>query len=274
MGAITLTTDFGLSDPYVGLLKGAILCVHPTALIVDLTHAIPPQDCAQAARTLAWAYPYFPAGTVHTAIVDPGVGSGRKAIAFRFRDHLFLGPDNGVFTAVLGSDSPDQIVALENRAYFRHPVSRTFHGRDIFAPLAAHLARGIALDALGPALDPSDLVHLALPAPRLKFPGHLEGTIVAVDRFGNLITDIHRELLPLSGAGLPQRKLEIVCAQTRMRGLAQSYADQPPGTVLAIIGSRDTLEISVNQGHAAHLLKATAGDAVTVIWPAPWNDRG
>ncbi|MGB5985075.1 MAG: SAM-dependent chlorinase/fluorinase [Desulfobacterales bacterium] len=274
MGAITLTTDFGLADPYVGLVKGAILCVHPAVTIVDVTHAIDPQDCAQAARSLAWIYPYFPEGTVHAVIVDPGVGSRRKIIAFRHQGHLFLGPDNGVFTLLLDPISPDPIVAVDNPRYFRHSVSRTFHGRDIFAPVAAHLARGLALDALGPVLDPDNLVRLALPAPRLRSPGAIEGTIVAVDHFGNLISDIHLELLPPLEAGTGGSGIEIRCAQTRICGVSQSYAAQPPGAPLAIIGSRDTLEISINQGHAAHDLEARAGDPVTVTWSAKSSGPG
>jgi len=268
MPVISLTTDFGLDDPYVGLVKGAILSINPRAHIVDLTHAVPPYDRDQAARTIAWAYPYFPPGTIHVVVVDPGVGSERGMIAFEYDGHLFLGPDNGVFTLVLADGCPRKLVAVTNRNYFRSPVSRTFHGRDIFGPVVAHLSRGVPLSALGPSADPGDLVRLSLPQARLLSPGHIAGHVSQVDSFGNLITDIHRDMLKNCGAWDCPDEIRVRCGKKHIQGLADHFNARPPGEALALIGSRDTLEICINQGHAARACGAAAGQSVDLTWPA------
>jgi S-adenosylmethionine hydrolase len=267
MAVITLTTDFGHEDPYVGLVKGAILSVNPQAAIVDLTHYIPPFDCPKAARAIAWAYPYFPLNTVHTVVVDPGVGGRRRILAFRHADQFFLGPDNGVFSVVLRSNRPPAIFSVENSAYFRPRVSHTFHGRDIFAPVAAHLSKGVPLAELGPALDPGEVVVLGLDVAGVVSSGHIRGFVVDVDRFGNLITDIQYDLLARSGAWEGKEELEIRFGQTHILGIVDHYAAGSPGDTMALIGSRETVEISVNQGNAARKWGAVPGQAVDIVWP-------
>ena len=266
MAVISLTTDFGLADPYVGLVKGAILSVNPQAVVVDVTHAIDPSNRHQAARTIAWAHPYFPANTINTVVVDPGVGSDRRIIAFSLEGQLFLGPDNGVFSLVLAQAKPDQIVAVENSDYCRAKISRTFHGRDIFAPVAAHLSLGIELTALGPVLETEDLVHLAVAEPQMVSPTCIRGEVVAVDRFGNLITNIDVNLLEQSGAAKQNPNIRIKCARRLIQGVQKSYAAVPPGGKLALIGSRETIEVSINRGHAARELECSVGDPVQVDW--------
>ncbi|NBD35651.1 MAG: hypothetical protein GVY30_06595, partial [Chloroflexi bacterium] len=184
---ISLTTDFGIQDAYVGIMKGVMARIAPSAPLVDITHTVPPQDVRAAAYLLWTALPYFPEESVHLVVVDPGVGTQRRAIAARTAWGTLVGPDNGVFSYLWAATAPQQVVALQNTAYQRPQVSQTFHGRDIFAPAAAHLARGVPLAELGPAV--SDLVRL--PAPRLTVSGtRLEGEVLHIDHFGNVITSV------------------------------------------------------------------------------------
>jgi S-adenosylmethionine hydrolase len=227
---ITLTTDFGHADPYVAAMKGVILSLNPVATIVDITHEVRPQQVAQGAFLLSQALPYFPPGTVHAVVVDPGVGTGRRALAVATLDALLVGPDNGVLSAALpdetrrraGSPGPGAVTlpdgyraaAITRRRYMREPVSGTFHGRDVFAPAAAHLSLGVALGALGPAVKKV----LALPPfrARRRPDGVLEGHVLHVDRFGNLITDVRAE-------DLSTRRVEVRIGGRRIEGLSRKY---------------------------------------------------
>ena len=257
MSIITLTTDFELADGYVGTMKGVILGIAPTATIVDISHDIPPQDMREAAYTLYAAYPYFPQGTIHVVVVDPGVGSERRGIALRTPQATFVAPDNGVLSYVVAGERVEQIVHLTNPCYHLSPVSRTFHGRDIFAPAAAHLARGIPLAELGDPL--TEIVAFSLPRPQVRSDGTIVGQVIHVDRFGNLITSITATDLAdhsLLGASVIEIKGQGI------RGIANTYAEVATGKLLAIVGSSNRLEIAVSGGSASQTLEAKVGDEV------------
>jgi len=265
---ITLTTDFGLQDPYVAAMKGAILTINPAARLVDVSHAIRPQAIEQAVFVLAAAWPYFPQGVIHVAVVDPAVGSRRRALALRSASATFVGPDNGVLSAALDdnvraaavdSAAPVRLpasyraVSLTNERYFRSPISSTFHGRDIFGPVAAHLSLGVALDELG---DPVEQIT-ALPPfrARRQLDGSLRGRVLHIDAFGNLITDVRVE-------DLSSHQAVVEVAGRTVEGVSATYE---PGTDLrAVTGSSGYLEIAAPGGSAAALLKAGLGLTVVV----------
>ncbi len=286
---ITLTTDFGMQDAYVSIMKGVMARIAPNAPLVDITHTIPPQDVRAAAYLLWTALPYFPEESVHLVVVDPGVGTERRAIAARTAWGALVGPDNGVFSYVWASTPASQIVALENPAYQRPQVSHTFHGRDVFAPAAAHLARGAPLADLGPAV--SDPVRL--PAPRLTVSGaRLEGEVLHIDHFGNVITSVGRlvwdsgllRLDPAFGAAtsrpaaqtLHPRRVRIEAGGHTFDEIRRTYGEVEPGAPLALVGSEGMLELSVahaalrsglGQAHGAGAtaLDLAVGDLVHVI---------
>ena len=189
MSIITLTTDFGTADEYAGIMKGVILSLNPSAVIVDITHHIDPQDLVQAAYTIYSSYGYFPQGTVHAVIVDPAVGSDRKIIAFKKTGHIFLAPDNGVLTLLINKGNINSIASIDNTSYFLDPVSHTFHGRDIFAPVSAHLSMGVPIKKLGTSVAQKNLMCLSIREPYFSDNGELVGSIVSIDHFGNLITN-------------------------------------------------------------------------------------
>ena len=260
MAVITLLTDFGYRDEYVGVVKGMIIGIHPAATIIDITHGIAPQDVVSAAYTLKAACGYFPKGTIHVAVVDPGVGSQRDIVAVQSAGHLFLAPDNGLLGPIIEDGWFESGYRVENENLFRQPVSRTFHGRDKFAPVAAHLSAGLPLKAVGRPLERGQLRTLDIREPRMDDSGILEGEVVRVDRFGNLITNIHaRHLTELQTDQLRT----TVCGRV-MIDLADGYFQGSPDAPLAIIGSHDYLEIAVNGGSAAEVLQATPGDLVRV----------
>jgi S-adenosylmethionine hydrolase len=272
---ITLTTDFGLADPYVAAMKGVILSLNPAATIVDITHEVRPQQIAQAAFLLAQALPYFPPGTVHAVVVDPGVGTARQALALATPETLLVGPDNGVLSAAIpeetrhraggGSEASEaearrvelpegyRAVALKRQRYMRKPVSATFHGRDIFAPAAAHLSLGVGLDALGPAVRKVR----ALPPfrARRRPDGVLAGRVLHVDHFGNLITDVR-------AGDLPTGRLEVSIGGQRIEGLARTYEEGPD--IKALVSSAGYLEVACRGGSAAYRLGVDIGAAVLV----------
>jgi S-adenosylmethionine hydrolase len=254
---ITLTTDFGLANGYVGTMKGVILSIHPTATIVDISHDIPPQDVREGAYVLYAAYPYFPQGTIHVVVVDPGVGSERRAIALRTPQATFVAPDNGVLSYVVSREKVEEIVNLTNPRFHLSPVSRTFHGRDIFAPVAAHLARGIPLAELGEPL--ADIITFPLPRPVLRPDGNIVGQVIHIDRFGNLITSITAK--DLADHALPGEDIVGIKGQS-IRGISGTYAEVAPGELLALVGSSGHLEISICGGSAARTLGAKLGDEV------------
>jgi len=250
---VTLLTDFGLKDPYVGVMKGVLLSINPDATPVDLTHEVAPGDVFVAGTTLLEAYPFFPEGSVNVAVVDPGVGGARRPIAFHTDGRFFVGPDNGLFWPILRRGPLPPIFHLNRERFFRHPVSATFHGRDVFAPVAAHLTLGAALEDVGTRI--TDPRTLPIPEPR-KQGSALIGEIIRVDHFGNLITNIHRiDLEDFARGG----QLVIRAGKIALQGLRDYYAAVAPGEPLALIGSSNFLEISVNQGRACDLLGPQAG---------------
>jgi S-adenosylmethionine hydrolase len=250
---ITLLTDFGLSDHYVAAMKGVILGICPDAQLVDISHEIKAFGVREAAYTLAQAAPCFPAGTVHLIVVDPGVGSSRRKVIGEAGGHCFVAPDNGVLTGVKGGDPAARFIEIRNEAFFRHPVSRTFHGRDIFAPTAAHLARGIAPSEFGPPV--ADPVLLPIREPVQDSHGNWTGEILHVDRYGNLITNL---------TGRPREPFELLIRGQAITSFHTHFAAAPTGEPFAIEGSSGYLEVSVNQGDASRLTGASAGDPVTL----------
>jgi S-adenosylmethionine hydrolase len=257
---ITLTTDFGMEDGNVGVMKGVIYGINPQARIVDLSHDIPPQDIASAAYVLRRAYTYFPPRTIHVLVVDPGVGSERRALAVDSRHALFVAPDNGVLTYVLQdlSDKGEKVrlINVTNPEYWLPSVSRVFHGRDIFAPVAAHLSLGLDVSALGEPIDDP----ITLPPLRLqKTPGQITGQVAHVDHFGNLLTNVHHaDLASLGNAPV------IRVAQTQITRLSQTFSQGQPGELIAYTDSSGHLAIAVVNGSAGRLLNAHVGDPVHV----------
>jgi S-adenosylmethionine hydrolase len=261
MSVITLLTDFGLQDPYVGIMKGVILSIQGDARIVDVTHQIPPQDVVQASLYLQSAYRFFPTGSVHICVVDPGVGSDRSIIAAETERFKFLAPDNGLLPPVLANEGIKIIVRVENPKYTLQPVSRTFHGRDIFAPVGARLAAGLALQELGPSIDVKKMVEPAIPEPVFKTPETLCGTILAVDHFGNLITNVKPADIEQLRS-MPENDIRVDLAGRFIDGLAESYDSVAKERPLAIIGSLGYMEIAVNCGNAMLYFNLKKGDPV------------
>jgi S-adenosyl-L-methionine hydrolase (adenosine-forming) len=247
---ITLTTDFGLRDPFVGIMKGVMLGICPGARMVDLTHCIAPHDVLEGALALESAWRFFPPGTVHLAVVDPGVGTSRRAIALRSSGHYFVGPDNGLFTfAFTGAWTA---VSVESAEYRLPEVSRTFHGRDVFSPAAAHLAGGVALGRLGP--EAADLIRIAMPRYRRDADG-LEGIVIGCDRFGNLLTSVTLDGIEQLGA---PDSLVVELAGRNLGPVLNSYAEAADGAPSPIVGSSGRIEIFVRNGSA----QAVLGDAM------------
>jgi len=265
---ITLLTDFGTVDPYVAILKGVILSLTSRIHLVDLTHDIPPQDVAAASFQLQEARPYFPPGTIHLAVVDPGVGTDRRAIAVATDHDWLVAPDNGLLTAALGATPARAVVALTEPRYWRTPTpSATFHGRDIFAPIAAHLARGVPLENLGSAVDPASLVTLPLGGYQ-RHETHLQGHIQHIDRFGNLITTFPATALPAGSwrvrygdRWIPQQHTYGASPVDFPGG--SPAPDSPP---VALVGSGGWVEIARSGDSAQALYQAHRGDPVE-LWP-------
>jgi S-adenosylmethionine hydrolase len=253
MTIITLLTDFGWSDGYVGAMKGAIASMAPEVQVDDAAHNVAAGDVMGAALALWRYWRLYPSGTVHVAVVDPGVGSERRGVALEADGRFLVGPDNGVFTHVLREAENVRVVALETREYFREPVSATFHGRDVFAPVAAHIAVGVALERLGSAV--ADPLRLTWPEPHEEESGEIAGVVVHTDRYGNLITNISGESC---SPGAAVRVGEIIVGRVQ-----RTYADVGAGELIPLIGSLGLLEISVRDGSAAQLLRAGPG---TPVW--------
>lgn len=257
-GLITLTTDFGMQDGNVGVMKGVIYGVNPRARVVDLSHDIEPQNIAQAAFVLSRHYRYFPAGTIHLAVVDPGVGSERRALIVQTAEALFVAPDNGVLTSVAhdARHAIKHIIDISNPKFWLHQISAVFHGRDIFAPVTAHLSLGVPVSAFGEEVD--DMMTFPLPQVERR-PGKLKGQVAHIDRFGNLLTNIcQRDLLSLVEIKVRVRNQEIA-------GLSRTYADGQEGEVIAYIDSSEELAVAVVNGSARDLLDAQVGDKVEVV---------
>lgn len=255
---ITLTTDFGLSDAFVGAMKGVIFSIARQAQVVDICHAIPAQNITAGALLLEEAYRYFPPGTIHVAVIDPGVGSSRAAIAVQTENFTFVGPDNGLFDLVLRRERILKCVQLSNPVYHRTPVSATFHGRDIFAPAAAHLENGTTLELLG---EPHpQRATLILPQPIPNAAG-LELHVLRIDHFGNLITDLTRDEYARWNAGGRVIKFTTAAGRT-IHGLWSTFSDVPAGEPVAYFGSGGRLELAVHMGRASDALQLRMGSPV------------
>jgi S-adenosylmethionine hydrolase len=262
-GTIALLTDFGTSDTYVGVMKAVISRICPGVGFIDLTHEIPPQNIQRGAFTLLKNYRYFAAGTIFLVVVDPGVGSTRKAIAAQAGDYFFVGPDNGVLSYVLSEIEHPAIVELSNTDYRLHPVSNTFHGRDIFAPAAAHLAAGIPLHQFGPALE--HITQQGLPSLQIN-GSQITGHVITTDHFGNLVTSISKltwvaanqlELHPsldkpfATPLTFSADQVTVTIGDQNVTGIRHSYSEAPKGELVALVESSGYLEIALNQGSAA-----------------------
>jgi S-adenosylmethionine hydrolase len=255
---IALLTDFGTRDHYAGTMKGVALSLCPDATLVDITHDIPPHDVLGGALELAAAYKYFPAGTIFLAVVDPGVGSQRRAIAADAGGYRFVAPDNGVLTVVLRETPPKRVVEITERRYARPTVSRTFEGRDRFAPAAAWLAKGIELTGLGRTL--SSWHTLAVPEAAAS-ANQIVGEVLRVDRFGNLVTNVDRRTFDrFAGAG----GIDIAVGPHGIAKMVATYAEAEPGELCALFGSTEHLEVAVNGGSAAERLQLGRGADLTI----------
>jgi len=252
---ITLLTDFGTKDGYVGAVKGVIKRINPQAEIVDITHDIDLYDILSASFTLNNLYKYFPKGTIHLAVVDPGVGSLRQPILIKTKDFFFVGPDNGIFSFIYQREDITDIIILSNKKYFLAEPSSTFHARDIFAPVAAYLSLGIKIEEFG--LPAKECMKFIIPEPKSKGRS-LAGEIIHIDRFGNLITNISADFLE------NRKDAEIIMGKRKIKGTSQSYFEIKERKLGALIGSSNFLELAVNQGSAQKLLKANVGDRIRI----------
>ncbi|HEX9879878.1 MAG TPA: SAM-dependent chlorinase/fluorinase [Candidatus Binatia bacterium] len=257
---VTLTTDFGYRDSFVGAMKGVLLGLNPDLCLVDITHGIPPQDVMAGALAIKAAVPFFPAGTIHVGVVDPGVGSARRPVLIEAGEYYFVGPDNGLFSLALQEKEPQRIIELTNDSYHLKPTSPTFHGRDIFAPVAARLSLGISAQKLGAATDQ----FTRLPWPEVSQKQRtLHGEVIYVDDFGNLITNIREEhLRPFSNPAL-----SISIGRRKIRGVSASYAAVAEGEFVALLNSWRCLEIAVRNGSAELRGKISVGARVSITLP-------
>ena len=249
---ITLTTDFGTTDHFAGTMKGVILRIQPTAQIVDLTHDVQAFEIADGAFTIAQAYRYFPKRTIHVVVVDPGVGSTRRPILAEMGGQFFVAPDNGVLSIIFAHEKP-KVRHITDQRYFLKPMSRTFHGRDVFASVAAHLASGIAPARFGKLID--DYIQLTFHRPTKTGKSAWTGSVLKVDRFGNLITNLHLDDLP----NLQVRPFRLLAGRQPVTRLALTFTECSPGELFVIVGSSGYLEVATNQASAAKQLGCGAG---------------
>lgn len=261
MTVITLLTDFGSKNGFSGVLKGVIWTIAPDVHIADITHEITPQNIMEGAIALSRAATFFPAGTIHVAIVDPGVGTSRRPLAAHIGDQYYVGPDNGLFTPLLEQaeqkGQPVTIIQLTNPQYWLAEVSQTFHGRDIFSPVAAHLAIGISLEKMGSAIN--DPVRLLLPKPE-KISGGWRGQVVLIDIFGNIATNLNAHLIK------DNKNVLIKIANKSIQGLVNTYGDRHAGDVVALVDSENFIEVAVVNGHGAQSLGVTIGEPVELLF--------
>jgi S-adenosyl-L-methionine hydrolase (adenosine-forming) len=257
---ITLTTDFGVGSRYVAAMKGVILSINPKAQIIDVSHAVTPRDIRSGAIVLAETAPWFPAGTIHVGVVDPGVGSKRCVVYAEIGKQRFVAPDNGLLSRVAAHDRPAKIFSVSEPQYWMPDVSRTFHGRDIMSPVAARLSLGLAPEKLGPSL--TQLVELPW-AEVQQVPNRIEGEVIEVDSFGNLITNITRAMLD----GVPGGDSVIItCEDHETQGIFATFSDQPPMTLMAHVGSTGRLELAIVDENASAMLGVKVGAPVCVSW--------
>ncbi len=256
---ITLTTDFGTRDSYVGTMKGVILRIHREADVVDLTHQIQPQDLMEASLVLDSCYRFFPPGTIHVVVVDPGVGTVRRPIVVDTPDHIFVGPDNGVFSRIYAAEATCEIRVITESKYLLPQIGDTFHGRDIFAPVGAHLSRGVAPSGVGPVV--TDPVRHDPPQPKV-WQDQVTGEVIHIDSFGNIITNISRELFEMV---VGDRSFQVVVNGKKIDRLSRTYQDVERGHALALFGSIDLLEIAVRGGRADRRIGAGKGDPIQIL---------
>ncbi len=255
---ITLLTDFGAKDHYVASMKGVILSINPKCTLIDITHQVSPQDIREGAFLLAHAFSYFPRRTIHLAIVDPEVGGERKPILLQTKNYFFVGPDNGLFTWVAAKDGVDRVIHLTNPKYFLSSVSSTFHGRDIFSPVAAHLSLGIRPESFGTRMDQWATFDLKKPEEKGK---RLLGEVLFIDHFGNLISNVDRQRFFDFVKGRP---FVIQIGKKKILKVRQSYWEGQKGEIIALFGSVGFLEIAVREGNAQQRLKMGRGDPIII----------
>jgi S-adenosylmethionine hydrolase len=258
---ITLLTDFGADSPYVAAMKGVIYSLNPAARLVDLTHSVPPQDVRAGAWTWEEITPFFSRGSIHVGVVDPGVGTSRRLICAVLDGSIFLAPDNGLLSRLARRTAPTTIVALTEPEYWLPQVSRTFHGRDVLAPVAARLSLGLDVGLLGPPVE--RLVEISWPEV-LVMPGKIQGAVRSIDSFGNLVTDI--PAAKLADVPTDPERIRVRCDEHETQGLFKTYAEQPPMTLLALIGSSGYLELAIVEENASMMLGIRTGTPVTVEW--------
>jgi S-adenosylmethionine hydrolase len=261
---ITLLTDFGSSDHYAAAMKGVMIGICPEARLIDISHDVAPFAVTEAAYTLAQAWTCFPTGTIHLVVVDPGVGSARRPVLAEAGGHMFVAPDNGVLTMVLDAAPEHSVREITAANYFREPVSRTFHGRDIFAPVAAHLAQGVPPASFGARID--DALRLGLGKPVPTSEGNWMGVVLRIDRFGNVVTNFDWA----SFHWVAERSFNLQMGWRSVRRYCSSYTAAQPGELFVIKGSGGCLEVSANQGNAAKILGVETGKEVAIaFWPTP-----
>lgn len=264
-GFITLTTDFGFDSPYVAAMKGVILTICPTARIFDICHSVKPQNVYSGALTLGKVARFFPPGTVHIAVVDPGVGTSRDILLAQIGDYYYIAPNNGLLTRVVHKAElngvPMKFYSLENRGYWREAISNTFHGRDVMAPAAAHLLCGMAPQYMG--APTTSIVKLEIPEP-IVTPSEITGVVEDIDSFGNLITNISAKLI---ASRATDKSVQIsLSSRAVTQSVCRTYGDKPAGTTIAIVDSSNRVEIAVVNGNAEQTLNAAVGDTVILTW--------
>lgn len=257
---IALLTDFGLDDNYVGTMKAVIAGINPRAHVIDLCHGVRSQDIIGGAFLLASSYKFFPRGTIFVVVIDPGVGGERKIVCMETSDYIFLAPDNGVLGPVMEREEAHMLVEVSNTRFFLPHISSTFHGRDIFAPVAAHLSLGVRPARLGSRLKETKRIHF--PKPEVSPDGTLKGEVIYVDRFGNLITNIDRKLI----GEIEPHVISIAIYDRKIERLSTTYQDGRVGELVALIGSSGHLEVAINGGSASKLLNCSCGEKVTVTF--------
>jgi len=260
---VTLTTDFGLNDHFVGAMKGVILEIAPEAQIIDICHAVQPFDILDGALTISQAYSYFPSGTVHMVIVDPGVGTARRPVILTGERHVFVAPDNGVLSLIYDREERISVRHVTAEHYFLQPRSNTFHGRDIFSPVAAYLAKGVAPDRFGDEIV--DYVRFSAPRPKPVDERTLQGVVLKVDRFGNLVTNIRAEDAPQLFTATPPAFKIAIGTKAQATRMCSNYSEGAPGEVFGILGSMGFLEVATNRGSAYQMLGAGKGSEVNVV---------